>query len=274
MTTHPSWLHLTHGDTPLIVSMPHTGTDIPPELETRFVSPWLARKDADWWVHLLYDFAPTLGATMVRTSLARSVIDVNRDPSGRSLYPGQATTELCPTTSFDGEPLYREGELPGAEEIAERRDAYFMPYHTALDAEIARLRVRHGRVVLFEAHSIRSRIPRLFDGELPNFNIGTNSGASCAAQLTSAIEQVCDNSTFTHVTNGRFKGGYTTRHHGEPNKGVHAVQLELAMRGYLDEPEFPAPENWPTPYDTDRAAPMRAILKRILETCLNFASTT
>ncbi|HEX4160594.1 MAG TPA: N-formylglutamate deformylase [Rhizomicrobium sp.] len=277
------WLSVTRGNAPLIVSMPHTGTDIPPELEWRFVSSWLARKDADWWVDLLYDFAPALDATIVRTSLSRSVIDVNRDPSGRSLYPGQNTTELCPTTSFDGEPLYHEGETPDAEEIAQRRDLYFMPYHAALEAEIARLRDRHPRTVLFEAHSIRSRIPRLFDGELPNFNIGTNSGTSCGAELTSAIEQICDAyslppkggeraHSFTCVTNGRFKGGWTTRHYGNPAHGVHAVQLELAIRGYMDEPDVPTPENWPQPYDAERAAPMRAILHRILETCLGFAS--
>ena len=191
MNAHLSWLSVTRGHAPLIVSMPHTGSDIPAEIETRFVSPWFARKDADWWVHLLYDFAPALGATTVRTSLSRSVIDVNRDPSGRSLYPGQNTTELCPTTTFDGEPLYRENELPDADEITQRCDLYFTPYHAALESEIARLGSRHPRIVLFEAHSIRSRIPRLFDGELPNFNIGTNSGSSCAPELPEAIEAAC-----------------------------------------------------------------------------------
>jgi formiminoglutamase len=289
---HPSWLSVTRGAAPLIVSMPHTGTDIPAELESHFVSAWLARKDADWWVHLLYDFAPALGATIVRTSVSRTVIDVNRDPSGRSLYPGQNTTELCPTTSFDGQPLYLENGPPDSDEIARRRDLYFMPYHAALAAEIARLRNQHQRVVLFEAHSIRSRISRLFDGELPNFNIGTNSGASCSTELTSALERHCDSpcsesmappplrgtsparggANFTRVTNGRFKGGWTTRHYGEPEKGIHAVQLELAMRGYMEEPDAPAPENWPQPYDAARAAPMRAVLQKILETCLSFAS--
>jgi formiminoglutamase len=318
MNAASSWLEATQGDAPLVVSIPHSGTDIPDGLEERFVSSWLARKDADWWVHRLYDFAPALGATIVRTSVSRSVIDVNRDPSGRSLYPGQNTTELCPTTTFDGEPLYRDGQTPDAEDIARRRELYFAPYHAALAAEIARLRERHRRVVLFEAHSIRSRIPRIFDGELPNFNLGTNSGASCAAELTEAIEQICDSpfappplagevrpeageggshetfklaqhcpppplrgsspasgrgsAAFTRVTNGRFKGGWTTRRYGEPDKGVHAVQLELAIRGYMDEPEPATRDNWPTAYNAERAAPMRAVLQRILETCISFAS--
>ena len=277
-----AWLTIARGEAPLIVSMPHTGTDIPEEFEPGFISAWLARKDSDWWIHRLYEFAPMLGATVIRTSISRTVIDMNRDPSGRSLYPGQATTALCPTTSFDGEPLYREGHAPDAQDIARRIDHYFAPYHASVEAEIARLRTRHERIVLFDAHSIRSRIPRLFDGELPHFNVGTNSGASCAPRLTAAIELVCDSDSlspqwgergFTRVTNGRFKGGWTTRHYGDPARGVHAVQLELAMRGYMDEPDAPTPENWPRPYDSDRAAPMRAILQRILETCLGFAST-
>lgn len=278
MSEGNSWLSITRGTAPLIVSMPHTGTDIPPDLETRFVSSWLARKDADWWVHQLYDFAPELGATTIRTSLSRSVIDTNRDPSGRSLYPGQNTTELCPTTSFDGEPLYRDGALPDGNEVARRRCKFFEPYHAALEAEIRRLRNRYPNVVLFEAHSIRSRIPRLFAGELPHFNIGTNSGASCAAELTSAIEQICEASTvaavgtFTRATNGRFKGGYTTRHYGEPARGIHAIQLELAMRYYMEEPEVPTPGNWPRPYEAARAAPLRDVLQRIIETCIEFAS--
>ncbi|HEY3777441.1 MAG TPA: N-formylglutamate deformylase [Rhizomicrobium sp.] len=274
MNALPPWLSLTPADAPLIVSMPHTGTEIPPPLQIRFVSRWLALKDADWWVHRLYDFAPSLGVTTLRTRLSRSTIDVNRDPSGRSLYPGQNTTELCPTTTFDGEPLYRDGLPPDAVEIARRRSAYFEPYHAALAAEVRRLRGNHQKIVLFEAHSIRSRIRRLFEGELPDFNIGTNSGASCAAELTSAIERICENSGLAHVTNGRFKGGYTTRHYGEPAQGIHAVQLELAMRGYLEEPKVPEPENWPPPYDAVSAAPMCATLKKILEACLEFASTT
>lgn len=264
-------LEIHRGDAPLIVSFPHTGTELPTAVAARMISPWLARKDADWWIERLYDFAPGLGATTVRTAISRTVIDVNRDPSGASLYPGQATTGLCPVTTFDGEPLYRTGE-PDEAEIARRRETYFEPYHAALEAEIARLRAIHPKVVLYEAHSIRSVIPRLFDGELPNFNIGTNSDESCDAALTAAVEAACDASPFSRVTNGRFKGGWTTRHYGRPDDGVHAIQMELACRGYMDEPEGLATSvTWPTPYDDTRAAPMRAALTQVLQACLDFA---
>jgi len=268
------WLQVRRGSAPLIVSFPHTGTEIPPEIEARLVSPWIGRKDADWWTERLYDFAGQLGATLVRTTVSRTVIDVNRDPSGASLYPGQATTELCPTTTFDGEPLYQDGMAPGAEEIARRRNAWFDPYHAALAAEINRLKAGHGAVVLYEAHSIRSLIPRLFDGPLPHFNVGTNSGASCDTALAAGVEAACDASGFSRVTNGRFKGGYTTRHYGRPEAGVHAIQMELACRGYMDDPAGPpTPETWPTPYDPDRAGPMRAALTNVLQACLSFART-
>lgn len=266
----PDWLTVARGAAPLIVSMPHTGTEIPREIEAGLISPWRARKDADWYVDKLYDFAPTLGATLIRTAISRTVIDVNRDPSGKSLYPGQATTELCPTTSFDGEPLYK-GSGPSEAEIARRRARYFDPHHAAIAAEIARLKEKHARIVLFDAHSIRSRIPRLFDGELPNLNIGTNNGATCDAQLTEAVERACAASDFSRVVNGRFKGGWTTRHYGQPQSGVHAIQLELACRGYMDEPGDPSPQNWPTPYDEARAAKMRSVLQRVLAACIAFA---
>ena len=267
----PEWLRLHRAGGPLIVSLPHTGTDIPDEFADGLVSPWLARKDADWWIEKLYDFADDLGGTIIRTSISRTVIDVNRDPSGVSLYPGQATTELCPTTSFDGEPLYRPGREPDAAAIAARRPAYFDPYHALIRDEIARLRARHPRIVVYDCHSIRSVIPRLFAGELPNFNIGTNSGASCDPRLASAVEAICDATRFSRVTNGRFKGGYITRGHGAPEKGVHAIQMELACRGYMRDPATPDEANWPTPYDPDFAAPMRAALVDILQACLDFA---
>ena len=173
-----TFLEITRGTAPLLVSIPHTGTDIPAEIEADLVSLWLARKDADWWIEKLYDFAPALGATVLRTTISRTVIDVNRDPSGASLYPGQATTGLCPTETFDGETLYRAGREPDEAEIARRRALYFAPYHDALAAEIARLRQMHPRIVLYDCHSIRSVVPRLFDGELPHLNLGTNSGRS------------------------------------------------------------------------------------------------
>lgn len=260
------WLEIRRGDAPLIVSFPHTGTDIPPDIEAQLTSPWMARKDADWWIHHLYDFAQDLGATTVRTAISRSVIDVNRDPSGASLYPGQATTELCPTTTFDGEALYRGGQ-PNEAEIARRRAAYFEPYHVALAQEIERLRRTHETVVLYEAHSIRSRIPRLFEGELPNFNLGTNSGASCSAGLVAAVEAACTRPGFTQVTDGRFKGGWTTRHYGRPETGVHAIQMELAQVSHL------ATEVPPFDLDEAKAAKLRIPLKDILQRIEALAST-
>ena len=178
----PNWLRIERRDAPLIISIPHAGTDLA-EFEPRFVSPWLARRDADWHIPELYDFAGAIGATIVRTEISRSIIDVNRSPDGASLYPGQATTELCPTTTFDGEPLYLKGRAPRAADIAERRARYYAPYHEALRSEIARLRRKHQRIALYDAHSIRSIIPRLFDGKLPVFNLGTNSGRSCSPAL-------------------------------------------------------------------------------------------
>lgn len=297
------WLSIHRGDAPLVLAFPHTGTDIPAEIEARFVSPDLARKDADWWVDRLYAFAAEMGATLVRTSVSRSVIDVNRDPSGASLYPGRATTGLCPVTTFDGEPLYRPGEEPHTAEIEERKERWFVPYHNALAAELDRLREAHGAVVLYDCHSIRSVIPRLFDGELPHFNIGTYNGASCAPKLQERIVSILSHpgkgrgpagkaeetersasqpkpSTldpglrregaegWTTVVNGRFKGGWTTRHYGRPAEGIHAVQMELACRGYLDEPVGPDPEPWPVPFDPETARPMTDVLARVIQACL------
>jgi formiminoglutamase len=262
---------LHRGDAPLVLAMPHSGTDIPADLLPRFVSPWLARKDTDWWIDRLYAFASSLDATIVRTPISRSVIDANRDPSGKSLYPGQATTELCPTTTFDGEPLYCAGKEPDSAEIAERRAKWFDPYHGALSAEIARLLADYGRVVVYDCHSIRSHVPRLFDGELPQFNIGTNGGATCDPALASALVQVCAGSGLPHVLDGRFRGGWTTRHYGRPADGIHAVQMELACRGYMSEPDGPAtPENWPAPFDP--ATPLTATLRAILTSCIAFAT--
>jgi N-formylglutamate deformylase len=267
------WLTVRRGSAPLLLCMPHTGTSIPPAIEAQLASPWLARKDTDWWIERLYEFAADLDASIVRTGVSRTVIDANRDPSGASLYPGQATTELCPTTTFDGEPLYRAGCAPAAEEIDARRRGYFEPYHQAIEVEIDRLRRLHSELVLYDCHSIRSAVPRLFAGTLPHFNIGSFSGASCAASLTQRIERLCDGTGFSRVTNGRFKGGYTTRHYGRPQDGVHAVQMELACRGYLREPpgEVTA-SNWPCAWDEGFAAPMRAVLERILAACIGFRS--
>lgn len=277
MTQHPSWLQLHQGNAPLIVSFPHTGCELPADIAGHFVSPWLARRDADWWVHDLYAFAQELGATTVRSTISRSAIDLNRDPSGVSLYPGQNTTGLCPLTTFDNQPLYRDGMAPDETEVARRRDTWFAPYHDALSAQIARLRQRHGTVVVYDAHSIRSHIPHLFDGELPQFNIGTAgpSGAadtSCDNALTDVVENLCRISGMSHVRNGRFKGGWITRHYSDVPGGVHTLQMELACRGYMHEPVVVDETNWPMPYDPAHAAPLRDTLQQVLRACLDFAS--
>ncbi|QOF72298.1 N-formylglutamate deformylase [Aminobacter sp. SR38] len=267
------WLTVQRGDAPLLVSIPHTGIDLA-GLDDLFVSRWLARRDTDWWIEQLYDFAAGLGATVVRTTVSRSIIDVNRDPSGASLYPGQATTELCPTTTFDGEALYNEGQEPDEAEVARRRQTYYDPYHAALEGEIIRLRALHPEIVLYDCHSIRSVIPRLFDGKLPLFNLGTNSGKSADPALQEQVASLMAASGRPWVVNGRFKGGWITRRHGQPEQGVHALQMELSCRGYMLEPEGKVePANWPSRYDPEFAAPMRATLTKILETALAWAGS-
>ncbi len=273
MSTHPDWLQVHRGDAPLIVSFPHTGTELPEPLVEGFVSPWLARRDADWWVHELYAFARELGATTVRSAVSRSVIDLNRDPSGVSLYPGQNTTGLCPLTTFDNQPLYRDGHAPDEAAIAHRRETWFAPYHAALRDEIARLRAIHGTVVVYDAHSIRSHIPHLFDGELPQFNIGTNADTTCDNALTDVVENLCALSGMGHVRNGRFKGGYITRHYSDNPAGVHTLQMELACRGYMHEPDDVDAHSWPTPLDPAHAAPLRHTLQQVLNACLEFATS-
>ena len=235
-----------------------------------FVSPWLARKDADWRLDELYDFVEMLGATLVRTRLSRSIIDVNRDPSGASLYPGQATTELVPTTTFDGEPLYRPGLAPDAADIADRRRLYFDPYHAALAGEIARLRQKHERVALFDAHSIRSIIPRLFDGELPVFNLGHEFGRELRPP--------------TARDDWRRAGRERANVHRRwPLQGrldharLRRAQAKASRLCSSNSPAAPTcrspsgrrPENWPTPIDEKRAAPTRATIKRVLEAMLS-----
>lgn len=265
-----AWLTVRRADTPLILAMPHGGGELPEEVVAEFRSPWLARRDADWHIQPLYE--KLVDATIVATSICRSAIDVNRDPSGASLYPGQVTTELCPTTTFDGDPLYLGGRDPSSGEVATRRSAWFDPYHAALGAEVDRLRGLHDRVVVYDCHSIRSRIPRLFDGELPVFNIGTNNGATCDGSLRDAVAAICASSGHSHVVDGRFRGGWTTRHYGRPAAGVHAIQMELAIRSYLREPAGALDTmNWPPEFDPAFASPLRKTLADILKACLEFA---
>ena len=268
------WLRVRRGSAPLIVSIPHAGTDLV-HVRDQVKSAWLATFDADWWVNRLYDFAGELDATIVSTSISRTVIDVNRDAGSKNLYPGMATTELVPTTTFDGIALYETERLPGASEQTVRRECYFDPYHAALRSEIERLRGLHTNVVLYDAHSIRSQVPRLFEGTLPQFNIGTFDGRSCSAGLSEAVASICAASGDSYVVNGRFKGGSITRTYGQPAQGVHAIQMELACRAYMTEPLFPLTEsNWPPAWSAEQAAPVRRVLRDVLNACLSFVNSS
>ena len=250
---------------PLLLSLPHSGTHVPAEIRVRLTDVGRGLHDTDWWLDRLYDFDAALDATVVRANASRYVIDVNRPPDDRSLYPGQATTGLCPTVTFDGEPLYAEGDEPDAAEIDARRQAWYQPFHDALAAELERIRNRHGLALLYDCHSIRSRVPRLFEGELPVLNVGTNGGASCAPGLQSAVIEACNAQTdYSVVVNGRFRGGWITRYYGRPADGVHAVQMELAQRAYLHE----AP---PWDFDPERAAGIRPVLRNVLQSMLDWA---
>jgi len=233
-------MEVMQGDSPLILAFPHTGTHVPQDCAARLNEVGRALSDTDWHIDGLYN-GLVGGITTVRTPIHRYVIDVNRGPDDASLYPGQNTTGLCPLTDFDCRPIYLAGRAPDAAEIARRTAAYHAPYHAALSAELARIKARHGFAILYDCHSIRSHIPFLFDGRLPDFNIGTNSGASCAPAIeTLVLGHVQAAKGYTSVLNGRFKGGWTTRHYGQPAYGVHAIQMELAQSTYMHEaPPWP-----------------------------------
>ena len=250
-------VEVTRGDGPLVLGLPHTGTFLPPEVMARLNARGQILADTDWHIHRLY--SGLLGdVTTVRATFHRYVIDANRPPDGESLYPGQNTTGLVPLTGFDGEPIWREP--PDAAEVARRRLALHAPYHAALQAELARVHTRHGVALLYDCHSIRSHIPFLFAGTLPDFNIGTANGTSCATALQEAALEICAKSVgYTHVLNGRFKGGWATRHYGNPRQGIHALQMELAQSTHL-ETEAP-----PFAYSGAKAARLRPILAGILQ---------
>ena len=227
---------LERGDGPLVIDIPHAGTFVPKALAKRLQGSARALPDTDWHVDKLFRFALRTGATVVAATHSRYVVDLNRDPSGAALYPGADNTELCPTRTFAGAPIYADGDAPGTDEIRTRRAEFFDPYHAALAAEIERVKSRHGHVVLLDGHSIRAEVPRFFSGRLPDLNLGTADGASCAPALREAAAGVLAKaSCFTHVVDGRFKGGYVTRHYGRPERAAHALQLETAQSCYMDE---------------------------------------
>lgn len=243
------------GDGPVVLGLPHVGTHVPPEIAAKLNARGRLLADTDWHVDRLYDgLLP--GATTVRATFHRYVIDANRPPEGESLYPGQNTTDLVPLTDFDGEPIW--DTPPDAAEVEARRVAWHAPYHAALAAELERVRARHGVAILYDCHSIRSEIPFLFTGTLPDFNIGTAEGSSCDARLAAAVEAACLATGRRCVRDGRFKGGWCTRHYGRPADNIHAIQMELAQSTHL------ATESPPFAYDLDKAAALRPALSEIL----------
>ncbi|WP_394694493.1 N-formylglutamate deformylase [Hyphobacterium sp.] len=251
---------LREGQSPLIINIPHAGTNVPEDTLIRMTPAARKLPDTDWFVDRLYAFAADLDATILKANVSRMVIDLNRDPSGQSLYPGQATTGLVPTELFDGAPVY-EGDEPDEAEIEQRRATYFDPYHQELSEQIARIRAIHGYAVLYDAHSIASNVPRLFDGELPVLNLGTNDGETCDTAIARAVMQVMlDQDEYETVANGRFKGGWITRTFGVPRHNLHALQMELAQRAYMDEAAVR--------YDEEAAAKLQPLLKDILSAAL------
>lgn len=256
---------VTRGEGPIVLGLPHSGTHVPGEVFARLTPLGQTLGDTDWHVDRLYDGLLD-GVTTVRANFHRYVIDANRDPSGASLYPGQNTTGLVPMTNFDGEPLWLEE--PDAYEIEARRIAWHAPYHAALEAELQRVRDRHGVAILYDCHSIRSVIPFLFEGRLPDFNIGTNNGATCAADIETAVADICARALgYTSVVNGRFKGGWTTRHYGRPADNIHAIQMELAQRTHLQL------ETVPFDFDPTKAGRLRIHLETVLRSLAGIAAS-
>ena len=254
------------GTTPLLLSIPHAGTAVPEVLFDRWSQPARTLPDTDWHVPVLYDFAQELGLSILQATYSRYVIDLNRPPDGASLYPGQATTGLCPETLFDGTRLYQTNTPLSDDEIAERRVRYWHPYHTRLAEELARIRAAYGYALLYDAHSIASRVPRLFEGRLPDLNLGTARGTSCAPNLESTIAALLRRSGFSYAVNGRFVGGYITRHYGNPAEGIHAIQMEIAQASYMDEVEG-------YPYNEAKAAVLKPVLREVLTTFLAWGAS-
>ncbi|KRA52270.1 N-formylglutamate deformylase [Pseudoxanthomonas sp. Root65] len=248
---------LHRGTAPLFISLPHNGTALPDDIAARLTPEARRVPDTDWHVADLYAFARTLGASIIVPSYSRYVVDLNRPDDDVSLYPGQNTTGLCPTVRFTGDPVYLPDQQPTPDEIAARVDTYWRPYHQALQQELARIHAAHGRAVLWEGHSIRSVVPFLFDGRLPDFNLGTAGGASCVPALQQALEAaLASQSDYSYVVNGRFRGGYITRHYADVARGIQTVQLELAQLTYMDEDSFA--------YLPERAARTQALIRRLL----------
>jgi len=255
------------GSLPLLVSMPHCGTYLPPPIAARMNRVAKTLPDTDWHLPQLYDFLGQLDVSVIQATHSRYVIDLNRAPDNRALYDGASNTELCPLTTFARLPIYLEDQEPDAAEVAARRATYWQPYHDRLSEELAAIKARHGIALLWDAHSIRSEVPRFFEGRLPDLNLGTADGKAAAAGLLdilAAVARDAENLGYTHAANGRFKGGYITRSFGDPENGVHAVQLELSEITYMDEDP-------PFAFRGDLAEQIRPVLSGLIHTMLAWA---
>ena len=222
------------GSLPILISMPHNGTLIPDELRPLYTANGLAAEDTDWYMDKLYSFGQKLGCAIVKPLISRYVIDLNRSPENEDLYPGQTSSRLCPKTTFTGEPLYLK-KSPNSEETKQRLSRYYLPYHDQLNYWIQETLNRYKVAVIYEAHSIKSQLPRLFQGQLSELNLGTNSGQSCSPELQKIVWSYLQKSSYTSVKNERFKGGYITRHYGQPENGFHTLQMEITQSCYMDE---------------------------------------
>ncbi len=255
----------TAGTAPMLVSIPHAGTGVPEDIAARFTAAAKALPDTDWHVERLYDFLGGFGVPVIAATQSRYVVDLNRPPDGQALYPGASNTGLCPVTTFGEAPVYREGAEPDAAEIAARRETYWRPYHDRLETELAAIQARHGVAVLWDAHSIRSRVPRFFEGRLPDLNLGTGGGTSADPALLTRLEAVARAASgYSVASNGRFKGGAITRTYGDPAAGRHAVQLELSQVTYMDEDP-------PYGFREDLAGGIRPCLRGLIEAALDWA---
>ncbi len=260
-TTEPPF-RFRQGTRPLLISMPHVGTHVPPALAARLTEEARHVPDTDWHLERLYHFADQLGASVLAATHSRYVIDLNRPPDDQNLYPGQDTTGLCPVDTFDKTLLYAAGDVPDPAEIAARRDAIWHPYHRQLQAELDRLKAAHGTIALWDAHSIRSHLPRFFEGKLTDLNLGTANGASCDPMLAQELLRIAQEATgYSAVLNGRFQGGYITRQYGNPAQGIHAVQLEMTQSSYMQE-------QLPFDYVPQLAAGVQPHVRRLLEAML------
>lgn len=262
-------MHFCSGRSPILISMPHVGKKIPKEIASKFTHEAMQLPDVDWHLETLYDMAKAYDISVISAEYARYVIDLNRPCENTSLYPGLDTTGLCPIDTFSKQPLYLEGKAPDEKEVHHRIERYWRPYHEKLSLELKRIHDLHGVAILWDAHSIASRVPRFFSGQLPDLNFGTADLTSCDASLQEALATTMRNSphakNYSHVFNGRFKGGYITRHYGIPMMNIHALQLELSQFIYMQE-------NHPYQYNSSLALKLKPLLRELLETCLRWAN--